>query len=137
MRVVQPEGFPRAQGYANGVITEGPLLHIAGQIGWQSDQTFESDDLVEQFAAALDNVLAVVTAAGGQPHHVASMTIYVTDMDAYRSARSQLGTLWQARFGRHYPVMALVGVGELVEPRAKVEIAAVATLPTRVTESNA
>ncbi len=130
MKVVQPEGWARPRGYVNGAATDGPLLHIAGQIGWEPDTgEFEHLDLVGQFGRALDNVLAVITAAGGQPEHLVRMTIYVTDMDAYRTAGRQLGAVWRERFGRHYPVMALVGVKELVEPKAKVEMEALASLP--------
>jgi enamine deaminase RidA (YjgF/YER057c/UK114 family) len=130
LELVQPPGFPRPRGYANGVITTGRTLWIAGQVGWEPDGRFASDDLVDQFARALDNVLAVVAAAGGTPTDVARMTVYVTDLDAYRSAGPRLGEAWRARMGRHYPAMALVGVAGLVEPRAKVEIEAVAALAT-------
>lgn len=127
--LIQPEGFPRPRGYSNGVLAEGRVLTIAGQIGWDSTETLVSDELVPQLAQALDNVLAVVRAAGGDAEHLSHMTIYVTDLDAYRSAGKPLGEAWRARMGRHYPSMALIGVAGLVEPRAKVEIVAIAVLP--------
>ena len=102
---------------------------MAGQIGWEPDGTFASDELVPQFARALDNVLAVVAAAGGSARSIVSMTVYVTDIAAYRSSVRELGRTWRERMGDHYPAMALVGVTELVEPRARVEIQAVAELP--------
>jgi enamine deaminase RidA (YjgF/YER057c/UK114 family) len=130
IKVIHPDHFAPAKGYANGMLSTGRTLHVAGQIGWNPAGRFESDDLVEQFAQTLDNVLAVVTAAGGDPSHVVKMTIYVTDMVSYRSRARELGPIWKARFGKHYPAMALVRVVELVEPRAKIEIEAVASLPT-------
>ena len=126
---VQPAHFPVPRGYANGAITTGRLLHVGGQIGWQTDMSFASDDFVDQFAKALDNVLDVVRAAGGAPTDVARMTVYATDLDAYRGGAKRLGAVWRERFGKHYPAMALVGVVGLVHPQAKVEIEAVAVLP--------
>lgn len=125
---VQPENFAPPRGYANGAITNGRLLHVGGQIGWNAEQVFESDDLARQFAQTLDNVLAVVLAAGGEAGDIASMTIYVTDLAAYRSLGKVLGMIWRERLGKHYPAMALVGVAGLVEPRALIEIQAVAVL---------
>lgn len=126
--VVVPE-WPAPRGYANGVVGHGRVLHVAGQIGWNAGGAFETDDLIEQFGIALDNVLAVVRAAGGAPWDIAELTVYVTDIPAYRAGARSLGAIWRARMDRHYPAMALVGVTELVEPRAKVEIQAVAYLP--------
>lgn len=126
---VEVPGWPAPKGYANGVVTTGRTLYVAGQIGWNERQEFASDDLADQFGQALDNVLAVVRAAGAEPTDVARMLVYVTDLDAYRGSLKKLGQMWRERFGRHYPAMALVGVAGLVEPRAKVEIEAVAVLP--------
>jgi enamine deaminase RidA (YjgF/YER057c/UK114 family) len=130
IRSVQPEGYKPPVGYANGTLAHGDPLFIAGQIGWNSQNEFETDDLVEQFGQALDHVVAVVRAAGGKPANVAQMTVFVTDMAAYRAHRRELGLAWQRRMGRHYPAMALVAVTELVEARARVEIQAVAFVPT-------
>lgn len=126
---IQPHEWPVPRGYANGALVRGPTLFIAGQVGWTAAQVFESDDIAEQFAQTLDNVLAVVRAAGGAPEHVAKMTIYVTDLDAYRKSTRAIGAAWRTRFGKHFPAMALVGVAGLVEPRAKVEIEATAVIP--------
>ena len=116
------------KGYANGRIGHGPALHVAGQVGWNAAFTFEAKDLVGQFAQALDNVLAVLKVAHAHPDDVAEMTIFVTDIPAYRAARKQLGPIWRERMGTHYPAMALVAVTALVEPEALVEIQAVAYL---------
>ncbi len=128
LQFLQPEGFAPARGYANGARTEGPLIHVGGQIGWNAQQEFETDDFAEQFAQTLDNVIAVVESGGGKVGDIASMTVYVTDLDAYRASAKALGAIWRERLGKHYPAMALLGVAGLVEPRAKVEIQAVAVL---------
>ncbi len=122
MRFVEVPGWPKPKGFANGVVTGKRTLYVAGQVGWNARQEFESDGLAEQFAQALDNVLAVVRAAGGAPESVVKMTIYVTDLAAYRGAQKAIGAAWRERFGRHFPAMALVGVAGLVEERALVEI---------------
>jgi enamine deaminase RidA (YjgF/YER057c/UK114 family) len=128
-RVVQPETWAKPRGYANGMLAEGRLLSVAGQIGWNERCEFVTDDFVEQFAQALDNVLAVVAAAGGSPEHLISMTVFVTDLPAYRAAGKALAEVWRPRLGRHFPTMALLGVSGFVEPRARVEITALAVLP--------
>jgi enamine deaminase RidA (YjgF/YER057c/UK114 family) len=127
--VVQPAHFAKPRGYANGIVARGRTLYVAGQIGWEHDGSFASDDLATQFGRALDHVLDVVRAAGGAPEHLVRMTVYVTDLPAYRGSLRAIGEAWRARLGRHYPAMALVGVAGLVEPRAKVEIEATAVLP--------
>ncbi len=121
-------GWPRPRGYANGMIGAGRALHVAGQLGWEPDGSFASDDLVEQFGKALDNVIAVVRAAGGAVTDLAELTAYVVDVDAYRRNVRAFGPMWKARMGAHYPAMALVAVAALVEPRAQIEIQAVAYL---------
>jgi enamine deaminase RidA (YjgF/YER057c/UK114 family) len=128
LAVVHPNDWPPAKGYANGIRARGDVLFVAGQIGWTPDGVFPSGGMAAQFAQALDNVIAVVRAAGGAPTDVARMTVYVTDMDAYRASRRALGEAWRARFGKHFPAMALIAVAALVEPAAVVEIEAVAVL---------
>ncbi len=128
LQFIQPEHFSAPKGYSNGAVTQGRLLHVGGQIGWNAEQKFESSDFVGQFAQALDNVLAVVAAAGGVATDIASMTIYVTDMAGYRNAGKGLGAVWRERLGKHYPAMALLGIACLVEEEALLEIQAVAVL---------
>lgn len=127
-RVIQPKEFPKPKGYSNGIVISGATLYIAGQVGWDREGNFPAS-FAEQFAQALDNVLAVVTEAGARAEDVVKMTVYVTDVDLYRAAVAELGPIWRARFERHYPAMALVGVSALVEPKALVEIEAVAAVP--------
>lgn len=130
MKTLQPEGWAPAKGYANGVVCEGGrTVYVAGQIGWDAAQQFVSDDFVAQFEQALANVVAVVQAAGGDATHIVKMTVYVTDLDAYRGALREVGGAWRRRLGKHFPAMALVGVVGLVEHRARVEIEAIAHIP--------
>ena len=126
---VQPEGYPAPRGYSNGMVGTGRVLAIGGQIGWELDGSFASADLVDQFGRALDHIVAVVRAAGGQPSDIISMTVFVTDIDAYRQAGKRLGPVWRERLGKHFPAMALVAVTALVEPEAVVEIQATAIVP--------
>lgn len=128
IEVVQVPGFPPPKGYANGIVATGRRLYVAGQVGWDEREEIVSADVGEQFVKALDNVLAVVAAAGGRPSDVVKMTVFVTDVDGYVAARPLLRDAWRSRFGRHYPAMALIGIARLFEPGAKVEIEAVAEL---------
>jgi enamine deaminase RidA (YjgF/YER057c/UK114 family) len=121
--VIVPGPVPK--GYADARVGVGRALHIAGQVGWNAG-VFEAKDLVGQFAQALDNILAVLAAAHAHPEDIAEMTIYVTDIAAYRASRKQIGPIWRARLGTHFPAMALVAVTALVEPEAVVEIQCVA-----------
>ncbi len=125
--VVVPE-WPAPKGYSNGRIGVGRVLHVAGQIGWNAHGVFVAQELAGQFAQALDNVLAVVRAAGGAPTDIATMTVFVTDIAAYRQITRALGPIWRERLGKHYPAMALVGTTMLVEPAALIEIQATAYL---------
>lgn len=123
---VDVPGWPAPKGYANGRAGAGSVVHVAGQIGWDPATGGFADGFVAQFGRALDNVIAVVRAAGGTAQDIASMTVYVTDMTAYRTAQRELGAAWRPRLGKHFPAMALVAVAALVEPNAVVEIQAVA-----------
>jgi enamine deaminase RidA (YjgF/YER057c/UK114 family) len=128
MKPVLPEGWPRPRGYSNGMVAEGRVLAVAGQVGWNAEGRFEHREFVGQFDQALSNVVSVVRAAGGRPEDVLKMTVYVTDLDAYRTAEKDLGPVWKQHMGRHFPAMALVGVTGLVEREALVEIEALAVL---------
>jgi len=123
---VSVPGWPVPRGYANGRTGQGRAVHVAGQIGWDERGAFAASELAPQFAQALDNVIAVVRAAGGVPEDIATMTVFVTDIAAYRAAPKELGAAWRARLGKHFPAVALVAVSHLVEPDAVVEIQATA-----------
>lgn len=128
-RVVEPAGWKRPRGYSNGILAKGRILFVAGQVGWDENQEFRSDDFGEQWDRALANVLKVVRAAGGGPEHVARMTVYVKDKKAYQAALDAVGESWRRRMGKHFPAMALVEVSDLLEDRALVEIEATCVLP--------
>ena len=129
MKTILPEGWPRPKGYANGIVAEGKLLFIAGQIGWNEKEQFESDDFVAQVEQALKNIVAVLHAAGGKPEHIARLTWYVTDKKEYLSRLADVGAAYRRTLGAVFPTMSLVQVVALVENRAKVEIEATAVLP--------
>lgn len=125
---LHPPGWARARGYANGIAAEGRLVFVAGQIGWDADQRFGSDDFAAQARQALANVVAVLACAGARPEHVVRMTWYVTSRDEYNAALAAVGAAWRELMGRHFPVMSVVVVAGLLEPRAKVEIEATAVV---------
>jgi enamine deaminase RidA (YjgF/YER057c/UK114 family) len=127
--IVQPPGWPRPRGYANGIRARGTQLYVAGQIGWNAAGVFETDDFAGQVDQALRNVLAVLEAGGAKPADVVRMTWYITDKAAYLAAAGAIGQSWRATMGRHFPVMAVVVVSALIEDRAKVEIEATAVIP--------
>lgn len=127
---INPESLGAARGYSNGVLTEsgGRLLFVAGQVAWDQQQQIVSDDLVEQFDHALANVIAVVTAGGGNPDQIARLIIYVTNKDDYRERMKEIGERYRARMGKHFPAMVLVEVASLLEDRAQIEIEGTAVL---------
>ena len=133
-RTILPDGWSRPRGYANGMsvpMAGGELLAIAGQIGWNAREEFESLEFGPQFRQALQNVVAVVEAAGGTVQDIISLTIYVTDKREYIAQIEQVGAAYRELLGKHFPAMALVGVRELLEDRAKVEIQGLAVLQAK------
>ena len=130
--IFNPPRLGDPTGWNNGLLapTGGRLLFVAGQNASGTSGRVESEDFVEQFALALDHVLAVVREAGGEPQHIGRMTVYVTDLATYMASRAELGVVYRARMGRHYPAMALVEVSGLVDDGAVVEIEATAVLPS-------
>jgi enamine deaminase RidA (YjgF/YER057c/UK114 family) len=129
MRVLQPPDWAPAKGYANGIAARGTLVFVAGQIGWNSQQQFETDDFIGQCRQALANIVAVLREAGAGPEHVARMTWYITDRDEYVARLKELGVVYREIMGRNFPVMTCVEVSRLVESRAKVEIEVTAIIP--------
>lgn len=131
MRVLQPPGWPRPRGYANGIAAPagGTLVFVAGQIGWAPDGSFPASDLPGQVRVALGNVLAVLAEAGGRPEHVVRMTWYVVDRADYLARAGEIGAVYRDLMGRVYPVMSAVEVSALMEAEAKVEIEATAVVP--------
>lgn len=124
-----PEDMPRAVGFSYGALSaEGTLLHIAGLTGHRADGSID-DQIVGQFEQACRSVAKVISEAGGEPTDLVSMTIYTTDIEGYRAHLGPLGEAYRSVFGRHYPPMALLGIAELFDPSALVELACVAVVP--------
>ena len=130
-QIVNPRSLGEPKGWNHGLLAPagGRLLFVAGQAGWESEASGEAPGFAAQFSRALDKVLAVVAEAGGRPGDLARLTVYVTDLAAYRGARRELGEAWKARFGRFYPAVALVEVKGLVDRGAVVEMEATAVIP--------
>ena len=129
MRALLPPGWPRPKGYSNGIEARGRMIFTAGVVGWDEQERFSSNSLVEQFRQVLRNTLAILAEGGAGPQHIVRMTCYVTDIDVYRSSLRDIGAAWKEIIGPHYPTMALVGVTALVEPKALIEIETTAVVP--------
>jgi enamine deaminase RidA (YjgF/YER057c/UK114 family) len=129
-QILLPAHWAPPVGYSNGIaVTAGRLVFVAGQVGWDEAQCFQSGDLVPQFEQALKNVLAVLAVAGGAPHHICRMTAYCTDKQAYLAHRRELGGIWRRLMGMHYPAMSMVFVADLLDAPGKIELEATAVLP--------
>ena len=129
-RILQPENWKPAKGYANGIAAApGRTIYLGGQIGWNGDQQFETDDFVAQMRQALENIVATLAEAGGAPEHIVRLTWFITDKAEYVSRVAELGAAYRAVMGRHFPAMSVVAVTALIEDRAKVEIEATAVIP--------
>ena len=128
LKFLQPKDWAPAKGYANGVEAAGRQVFIAGQIGWNAAQQFESDDFVVQAEQAMRNIVSVLAEAGAGPEHVTRMTWYIVDKREYLTRAKDLGGAYRRVFGRHFPAMATVQVVALIEDRAKVEIEATAVI---------
>lgn len=128
-KTLQPEGWLAPRGYANGIEASGRQIYVGGQIGWNAQCKFETDDLVAQIRQALGNCVAVVAAGGGLPDHVVRMTWYLKDKKEYVARLKEIGSAYREVMGRHYPAMSAVQVADLIEDEAKVEIEVTAVVP--------
>ena len=129
MKTLLPPGWPRPKGYANGVSAIGRLVFTAGVIGWDEQERLVAPDLPGQLRQILLNTLAVLAEDGAGPEHVVRMTWYVVDLAEYRSSLAEIGAIYKAVMGRHFPAMAVVEVAGLVEPQARLEIETTAVVP--------
>jgi enamine deaminase RidA (YjgF/YER057c/UK114 family) len=129
MKILQPPDWATPRGYANGVAAHGTVVSIAGQIGWNAQCEFETDDFAGQARQALANIVAVLAEAGGKPEHIVRMTWYVVDKREYVAAYPAIGAAYREIIGRHFPAMTAVQVAALIEDRARVEIEATAIVP--------
>ena len=129
MQFLQPPGWLPPKGYANGIAARGTQIFVGGQIGWNAQQQFETDDFIEQTRQTLQNVVAVLKEAGAGPEHMVRMTWYVIDRVEYNARLKELGAAYREVIGKHFPAMTCVEVAALMEARAKVEIEVTAVLP--------
>lgn len=129
IRLIQPEGWAPAKGYANGIAARGTQIFVGGQIGWNAQQQFETDDFIAQTQQALRNIAAVLKEAGAGPEHMVRMTWYVIDRVEYNARLKELGGVYRDVMGKNFPAMTCVQVAALMEARAKVEIEVTAVLP--------
>jgi len=129
MKTLQPPGWAPAKGYANGIAARGTSIFVGGQIGWNAQQQFETDDFIAQTAQTLRNIVAVLHEAGAGPEHMVRMTWYILDRHEYNARLKELGAVYREIIGRNFPAMSCVQVAGLMEARAKVEIEVTAMLP--------
>ena len=127
--ILQPEGWPRPSGYANGIAAEGTTVYTAGVIGWNAQETFDHHDFAGQFDQALCNIVAILAEAHARPEHLVRLTCYVKSKHDYVAAREAIGAAWKKRLGRVFPCMAVIAVSEFVEDAALLEIEATAVIP--------
>ncbi len=129
-RVLHPAGWAPPVGYANGIeAAAGRTVFIAGQVGWDAQQRFQSEELVPQFEQALRNVLAILAEAGGRPEHICRITAFCIDKPGYLACRSELGRIWRNLVGKHYPAMSMIFVADLLDAPGKIELEATAVIP--------
>lgn len=129
MKSLLPPGWPRPKGYSNGIATEGRFVFVAGVVGWNEREEFESDSLVDQFRQTLENTVALLREGDAGPEHVVRMTWYITDRDDYLRNLREIGAAYRDVMGKVYPCMACVQVVALMEARAKIEIETTAVVP--------
>ena len=128
-RVLQPASWPRPRGYANGIVAAGETIFLAGQIGWDAQGRFAPRAWQTRWARRLTNIVTLLAEAGAEPQHLVRLTWFVTDLGAYRENQVTIGAAYRRVIGRHFPTMSVIGVSQLVEPAALVEIEATAVLP--------
>jgi enamine deaminase RidA (YjgF/YER057c/UK114 family) len=129
MQILQPPGWARAKGFSNGIAARGNLVFIAGQVGWTGQGEWVEKSFAGQFRQTLKNIVEVLAQAGGRPEHIVRLTWYVLDKQEYLAALKEVGAAYREVMGRHFPTMAVVQVGALVEDEARLEIEATAVVP--------
>ena len=129
MEILQPEGWAKPRGYANGIAASGRMVFVSGMVGWDADGVFHTDDFAGQVRQALQNIVAVLAEGGAKPEHIVRMTWYVLDKKEYVAAYPEIGVAYRELIGKHFPTMSAVQVAGLVEDRARVEIEVTAVVP--------
>ena len=129
-KTILPDGWPIPKGYSNGILAnQGRMLFIAGQVGWDENEKFNSKEFVSQFEQALKNILSIVNKAGGKPEHICRMTCFCTNKPAYLAARKEIGKVWKSLMGTHFPCMSMIFVSDLLDNPGMIEIEATAVIP--------
>ncbi|MBM3564984.1 MAG: RidA family protein [Alphaproteobacteria bacterium] len=129
MQVFNPAGWPRPKGYSNGIKVSGDMIFLAGLVGWNEKEEFETDSFAGQARQIFKNAVALLAEAGAQPHHIVRMTWYITNKAEYLASQKELGAAYREVLGRHFPVMAVVQIAGLIETGAKLEIEFTAVVP--------
>ena len=129
MQMLNPAGWMRPKGYSNGIAAAGRMIFVAGQVGWDAQETFQTDDLVGQVRQSLTNIVAILAEAGARPEHIVRMNWYLADKDEYNARLDEIGGVYRELIGRHFPAMTALQVAGFVEHGAKIEIEVTAMLP--------
>ncbi|MBI4989939.1 MAG: RidA family protein [Rhodocyclales bacterium] len=129
MQMLNPTDWMRPKGYSNGVTAAGQMIFVAGQVGWDGNEVFQTDDLVGQVRQALANIVAILATAGAKPGHIVRMNWYLADSNEYNARLAEIGEAYRDTIGRHFPAMTALQVAGFVEDGAKVEIEVTAMLP--------
>jgi enamine deaminase RidA (YjgF/YER057c/UK114 family) len=127
--MLNPSEWTRPKGYSNGVTAQGQMIFVAGQVGWDGNEVFQTDDLVGQVRQALANIVAILAEAGARPEHIVRMNWYLADKDEYNARLAEIGAAYRELIGRHFPAMTALQVAGFVEDGAKIEIEVTAMLP--------
>jgi len=129
MEFLQPPDWPRPKGYSNGIVTQGRMVFLAGQVGWNANEEFETNDFSNQAKQALSNIVTILAEAGGRPEHIVRLTWFIGDKQEYLVNLKELGAVYRDVIGRHFPVMSVIEVKGFIEVGAKLEIEATAVIP--------
>ncbi len=129
-QILQPAGWLPPIGYTNGIsVPAGRIVFVAGTVGWDANQKFQSEELVPQFERALKNIIAILAEAGAKPAHICRMTAFCIDKPGYLAGRRELGRIWKSLIGNHFPAMSMIFVADLLDAPAKIELEATAVIP--------
>ncbi|MBI5922272.1 MAG: RidA family protein [Betaproteobacteria bacterium] len=129
MQFLQPPGWARPKGYSNGIVCKGRMVFVAGQVGWDEQEKFQTDDLVGQVRQSLTNIVGILAQAGAKPADIVRMNWYLADQKEYNARLAEIGEVYRTIIGKHFPAMTALQVAGFVEHGAKIEIEVTAMLP--------